>query len=157
MADSAPGWREQYDRMLRWHARINEATHVDDRFLDECYAFFTCCFHVKDWLKADVAVPHEVRDLVEQYVERNLWLRLSADLANGSKHMILDHPRFDEPARVEKIGVLDLSPLAIMPVKPGAVIQIGADMYHPRHVADRCVAQWNTFLVEHGLATETTD
>jgi len=41
-----------------------------------------------------------------------------------------------------------------MPVKPGAVIQIGADMYHPRHVADRCVAQW---LVEHGLATETTD
>jgi len=88
MADSAPGWREQYDRMLRWHARINEATHVDDRFLDECYAFFT---HVKDWLKADVALPHEVRDLVEQYVERNLWLRLSADLANGSKHMILDH------------------------------------------------------------------
>jgi hypothetical protein len=85
-----------------------------------------------------------------------LWLRLSADLANGSKHMTLDRPRFDQPARVEKIGVLDLSPLAIMPVKPGAVIQIGADMYQPRHVADRCVAQWNTFLVEHGLTTETT-
>jgi len=57
---------------------------------------------------------------------------------------------------VEKIGVLDLSPLAIMPVKPGAVIQIGTASYHPHQVADRCVAQWNTFLVEHGLTTETT-
>ena len=51
----------------------------------------------------------------------------------------------------------DLSPRAIMPVKPGAMIQIDADRYPPRQVADRCVAQWNTFLVEHGFTTETTD
>lgn len=152
-----PEWQEQYDRMLRWHVRIGEARHLDDRFVDECYAFFTCCFHLKDWLKADAAVRRETRDQVERYVAGNLWLCLCADLANGSKHMILDRARFDHSARVEKIGVLDLSPLAVMPVKPGAVIQIGDDRYSPRHVADRCVAQWNTFLLEHDLSTETTD
>jgi hypothetical protein len=156
VTESGPTWLEQYDRMRRWHARLHAARRVDDHFVDDCYAFFTCCFHLKDWLQADTAIPQEVRDAVEPYVEGNLWLRLCADLANGSKHMIVDrNPRFDHPARVEKIGVLDLGfGISAMPVKPAAVIVIGSDSYSPQHVADRCVAQWNVFLAQDGLRSD---
>jgi 3-phenylpropionate/cinnamic acid dioxygenase small subunit len=53
-------WREQYDRMKRWHVRVAESSGVDERRVDDFYAFFTCCFHLKDWLKADITVAQPV-------------------------------------------------------------------------------------------------
>jgi len=84
-----PTWREQYNRMKRWHTRLSESTAVDDRRSDDFHAFFICCFHLKDWLRADSSVGDGIRDAVAGFVDRNLWLRLCADLANGSKHLKL--------------------------------------------------------------------
>ena len=49
--------------------------------------------------------------------------------------MIVDRkPRFDQPVRVEKMGVLDLGfGISMMPVKPAAVIVVGSDSYSPQH------------------------
>ena len=85
-----PGWREQYDRMKRWHARIENATVADAEHLDNVHAFFINCFHFKDWLKADLTVDVALRKAAEDLVNTNVFLALCANLANGSKHMVLD-------------------------------------------------------------------
>src|SRR5215471_14900548 len=110
--------------MRRWHSRVSGRLFGDEHFIDDCYAFFTCCFHLKDWLKADAAVDESVRGKVEQYVAGNLWLGLCADLANGSKHMVLDRPRFDEPARMRTVGDDALV----------ALVYIGNKPYSPQRV-----------------------
>jgi hypothetical protein len=61
-----PRWREQYDRAMRWHARIAEATVVDDRHLDDSHAFFICCLHLKDWLKGDLTLDDAVKRGTEE-------------------------------------------------------------------------------------------
>jgi len=66
------GWREQYDRMMRWHARLSESTSVDDRRVDEFYAFFTCSFHLKDWLTADLPAASGIEADVEAFVNGRL-------------------------------------------------------------------------------------
>ena len=49
--------REQYDRMMRWYARMKatdsgrEHAVASDNYVDEIYAFFLNCYHLKDWIK----------------------------------------------------------------------------------------------------------
>jgi hypothetical protein len=42
------GWREQYDRMLRWFERLHEAGD-DERKWDDYYAFFVICYSRAYW------------------------------------------------------------------------------------------------------------
>lgn len=46
-------WREQYDRIRQWYIRLRESQPDDERRVEDFYAFFVCCFHLKDWLKDD--------------------------------------------------------------------------------------------------------
>ena len=79
-----PSWREQYDRMRRWYARLTEFVPVDDHRVDDFYAFFVCCFHLKDWLKQDSAIDKRIGTDAEALVNSVLSLRLCADVTNGS-------------------------------------------------------------------------
>lgn len=143
-------WREQYDRMCRWQERIFGRTPIDQELEDDAHAFFTSCFHLKDWLKHDSIIPQEVRDKVERYLTGNMWLRLCADLANGSKHMVLDdRRRFDEDSKAESL----LIPPPLMPVGAVLVVRLGETRYPVDRVVERCVDAWKVFLADHGLDT----
>lgn len=158
-----PRWREQYDRMKRRHARIAEATVVDDRHLDDFEAFFVCCFHLKDWLKADRSVNNAVKRAAEELVNTHEWLRLCADLANGSKHLILKTWRTDGMAHLDKTTWVVIAPDALpsdeneersgrgidyleVPVVRGS----RGERLAPT-VANECIAAWEAFLRGHGL------
>ena len=134
-----PSWRDDYDRMHRWHARLRESPTGVDYRLDDFHAFFVVCFHLKDWLQADPSIDKQIRDRVERFVEGNLWLRLVADLANGSKHLQVDRkPRYDSPALLNK-------------AQSEIIVTHGSHSYAALKVADRSVAQWDIFLEECGL------
>lgn len=53
------GFREQYDRMLRWFERFKSISegqvHTDnsDFYEDTMRTFFETCYHLKDWVKND--------------------------------------------------------------------------------------------------------
>jgi len=55
-------WFEQFRRVKRWYTRfksIDEGrpdTLTLDGYLDEVYAFFQNCYHLKDWIKNDASV-----------------------------------------------------------------------------------------------------
>jgi len=95
-------WSEQYDRVIRWYDRCAaiQAGRVhdvsSDNYVDEVYAFFQNCYHLKDWIKNDPAVAQPARDAVEDYVTGSRPLRLSADLCNALKHLKVTSSRSGE-------------------------------------------------------------
>jgi hypothetical protein len=152
--DSPPEWREQYDQMCRWHARLAAASAVDLQLVDDFYAFCLVCFHLKDWLKNDASAEVDEK-VVEQYVNGNLWLGLCADLANGAKHLKLRDRsrRFEGTHHPETTLVLDLGlGISLLPVKPALTIPLppGERVTALRFV-ESCVDAWDEFLRTHGL------
>lgn len=97
-----PGYREQYDRMKRWYDRFaalnsgRQHNMTADNYLDEIYAFFLNCYHLKDWLRSDSTIPAAVQQSVEPHINVNRSLRLCADLCNSQKHLVLRQSRSGE-------------------------------------------------------------
>lgn len=155
----APAYRQQYDRVKRWHARFGaidqgRAHEMDsDNYVDEIYAFFLNCFHLKDWLKEDSSVPPAARGQVEQWLKDNRALRLCADIANALKHLRLTRKQHSDetPSFGKRAFALDLGagPTASIALKYEIEATGGAvDAFV---LATDCVKAWDEFFVTHQL------
>ena len=145
-------WREQYDRVMRWHARITEATVVDERHLDDFHAFFIRCLHLKDWLKADRTLADAVKRGAEELVNTDEWLRLCADVANGSKHLRIDRERLDAYAHLDKTEwVIEDAERGVTSVSLAVVRADPIGEWLALTVANKCAAAWEAFLRERRL------
>lgn len=87
--------REQFNRVLRFLARIQgeERNAVD--YDDDLWSFFQNVWHLKDWVRNDPSIPKDVRDRVVDSAESSEVLQVCADLANRSKHFKLTNKRKD--------------------------------------------------------------
>lgn len=153
----AAPYREQYDRMKRWYNRfvaLDQGRLHDvpsDNYLDEIYAFFMNCYHLKDWIKHDGTVAPDIQLAVESHVNSSRSLKLCADICNSLKHLTLTSSRSGEsPAFGKKLfGVaLGTGPTTInlkydINTTSGAV-----DAFQ---LAKDCVDAWETFLTANGL------
>jgi hypothetical protein len=138
--------------MKRWLARA-EGESVFERRVDDFYAFFTCCFHLKDWLKADTTVEPAVGADAERLFDASKglrWLQVCADLANGSKHLVINRTvRVDPSTRLGKVeGAFDadvFDPSAFQ-TEDTLVVYAAGWAWNALELADQCVAVWDTFL-----------
>lgn len=95
-------YREQYDRMRRWYDRFVALEQgrphevPSDNYLDEIYAFFMNCYHLKDWIRNDNTVAAPVQQSIEAHINSNRALRLCADICNSLKHLRLTSSRSGE-------------------------------------------------------------
>ena len=151
-------YREQYDRMKRWYDRfaaLDQGRSHDvpsDNYLDEIYAFFMNCYHLKDWIKNDTAVAVAIQQAVEPHINSSRQLKLCADICNSLKHLRLTSSRSGEnPAFGRKqFGLaLGTGPTAInlkyeIDTTGGAI-----DAFQ---LATECLDAWDTFLSANGLA-----
>ena len=147
-------WREQYERIKRWYTRLLESDAINDRRVDDFYSFFTCCFHLKDWLKNDPSVDQAIRDEAEAAVSSNRWLGLCADITNGSKHLRIDRRvRVDASSRVEKVepafqrNFVQQNAFQV----GGIVVVAGGNVWDAQDVAGQCMRAWDEFLTIKGL------
>jgi hypothetical protein len=92
-------FQEQNDRMKRWYDRLlllqkgrlhNMST---ENYLDEIYAFFMNCYHLKNWIRNDGSVPPAVQQTVESHINSSPPLKLFADICNSLKHLYLTSNR----------------------------------------------------------------
>jgi hypothetical protein len=88
------GWREQYDRMKRSHARFLAVTDgttaaASDDARDTLIHFYQDAYHLKDWIKNDSALGQPRPD-VEAAIKAIDYLAICADLCNGVKHLVLN-------------------------------------------------------------------
>ncbi len=77
-------FKQQYERMLRYLKRIEYETKSSIEYDDDLWAFFQACWHLKDWIKNDSAVPTSVSKNIEQIVKKYPSIIITADLANGT-------------------------------------------------------------------------
>jgi hypothetical protein len=150
-------YREQYDRIRRWYDRfvaLNQGRPHDvpsDNYLDEIYAFFMNCYHLKDWIKHDGTVAASVRRAVEPHISSNRPLRLCADICNSLKHLQLTSSRSGEsPAFGKKQFGLDLG------TRPTTInlryeVDTNTGPIDAFQLASECIDAWDTFLTANGL------
>jgi hypothetical protein len=85
--------QEQFDRMMRYYARFKalndglEMTQTSENYVDDVYAFFINCFHLKDWILNDPACNKS--NQVESHVGNNQILNLCRDICHATKHLVL--------------------------------------------------------------------
>lgn len=102
---------DQWNRTNRWFARLEGADQLTTPHCDDlAWAFFQNCWHLKDWIKNDEAIPSDDRVSIETIVEGHPALMICADLANGSKHLELRKPRAGAPNLVRSLTVVGGDP-----------------------------------------------
>ena len=69
---------------------------ASDNYIDDVYAFFQNCYHLKDWIKNDPTLPSSIRSEVEDYIDQTRALSICADLCNALKHLKLSGSRSKE-------------------------------------------------------------
>src|SRR5262245_54487075 len=148
-----PAYREQYDRMKRWYERfaaIDQGRPHDvasDNYLDEIYAFFLNCYHLKDWIKCDSAVPVKDPQAVEDHINANRSLRLCADICNSLKHLHLTSSRSGEsPAFGKTHFALDLGSGRLPTVSLKYEVDTANGPEDAFKLATECVSAWDGFL-----------
>jgi len=160
-----PPYIEQYERMLRWYRAIQpiDISSHSSTFMpsylskeDIFFAFFTSCYHFKDWLKESLKTK-ESKDKVEKYVKNSLSLTVCDEICNHSKHLKLTSnkhkPQRNINTRGFELGVLRNS------FGPGPsfhdsiyVIKRGKEWLDALKVARACIKEWQNFLKTHKLA-----
>jgi hypothetical protein len=150
-------WRQQWDRVNRWYGEFqltNDGrphTRNSDYYVDEVYAFFQNCHHLKDWLKNDPTTIHRCRD-VEDVLKASVNLRLCGDLANATKHLQLNQRTHTGD---RKIGFgsrhFDLELGDPPTVNVRFVVESGGQKHDAFDIATKCIEEWEHYLRTKGL------
>jgi hypothetical protein len=86
------GWRSQFDRMERWHGRLQPLLGKqgsDQDPLDFYLAFFQSCFALRDWLVEGGLLPGSD---IDKLIQADPSMRICRDVCNRSKHFRLNRP-----------------------------------------------------------------
>ena len=142
---------EQYKRMVRYYERfkkindgkVHEENSENSR--DDVYSFFIHCYYLKDWIKNDINSEANPKK-VEEFVHANVSLKISGDICNGVKHLVLDKPKVGEGAEMQgsRLSVYLGDRQPILRVKYN--IEAGGTTHNAFDVATEAVNLWTEFL-----------
>lgn len=147
---------EQYNRMKRWHQQIKNPDS-DSNFLDDIgNAFFTSCFHLKDWILNDDSLDIEKRKKVERFVNESPLLEMCRSICHNSKHLKSTHPKVINSLIVKKMAVMHNldGPEATYSTVHGFV-EIGEDAYEISSLAEACIKEWDRYFNENSIPIPT--
>lgn len=153
--DRMRGWRDQYDRMLRWHVRLRDAAQAPPSSHDQwadlwdvAMTFFQNAFHLRDWILVE---RPDLRTALDEEISSRPALSYCADIANGTKHR---HISRSHRVPQHLTGVREYAPhlpglVRYTILGPGAPIDL-------LQLAAECVAEWGAVVAEHSIA-DTSD
>ena len=154
-----PRYFEQYNRMKRWQRRafhlyeggmplLKEPTKTSDipqdcqdRHKDELFAFFTTCYHLKDWLKNDKKLLIS-NDVIEDYINNTMCLSICADICNGSKHLTISKSRSGLKPEADKYTIVTRNDVT----KIFFTIGTTTGSIDAFDLATACVYKWRHFI-----------
>ena len=138
------GWKGQYNRMLRWRDRANEALKQNNdgnAIYDFIYAFFQNSYHLRDWIVSDgAATKEEMKSLFSSSIE----LQLCRDICNATKHLQYNNSSIDTKPRISREWDHFEN--------KDAEFSLYSDKRRPvPELMTQCVNAWNEFLEQKGL------
>ncbi|MCX5886145.1 MAG: hypothetical protein NT096_09590 [Proteobacteria bacterium] len=140
--------RLQFEKIKRSFDRI-KAHGADDHAHDDLMHFFEDCWHLKDHIKFCLATSQQAQ--LEKDVESSTYLKIVADLANKSKHVVLNKKnRVDATITHKHIHAYDgkYSPPAT--AKYTVTLKDGAT-YDAHDIAREAMAEWQAILAKYNL------
>ncbi len=150
------GWQFQWTRIQN---RLNDVRAVyagraggTDAALDATLSFFEAVHHLKDWLRNDKS-SGITKDDVEALIKRSPMLKLSADLANGSKHLVLTTARTGDKSTA--ITRNDANVIIGTGVAHRFYVQSAGAEYDVLQIAESAVGDWEKYLTGEGLLLDS--
>ena len=145
---------QQYNRVKRFFSRLADQKRPQTDYEDNLWAFFQNCWHLKDWIKNDPTISQNIRDKIENEVQKYDSLMIAADLANRSKHFTLTSKRTD--ANITKKNVTVHPPFFHLNSKTGESHTVGecrseyfytiatddGSEYDAFQIAQKAIADW---------------
>jgi len=169
--DKRKKYLEQWERLKRWYVRIKKIQQgqhsgSDDYQLDEAYAFFLNCFHLKDWIITAVPEAKEDTENLFDKSDGRECFRVCADLANANKHVEASKTtRIDPDTNIKRQHVAiqlrkllaysvigedkdkSLSNEGLPPLtKYKWEIEAKDQYYEVYQLIDKCMEEWEKFL-----------
>jgi hypothetical protein len=148
------GWQGQYERVKRWHRKVQEIgvrrKRADDteEEHDYIYAFFQNCYHLRDWLQNSGAVAQLP---LQAFFRDNAPMQMCRDICNGTKHYEIDRPSVDSHFSVGREYVPASAPGNRPHVSESWFIICGAEKLDLFELADSCMHLWDGFLEDNNL------
>ena len=152
-------WKTQFGRVQRALSKLEKAgnEYAYDIHSDDVRSFFENCWHLKDWIGNDDALPQNTRTAIVREADQTESLKFCADLANGSKHLKLN--------KYERKGakLLYVKSFSTADAKTGEVLSEGPIGYiiFSKHgtpkpytlvdFAKGAVQDWTALLSKHGM------
>src|SRR5262245_40325833 len=152
-------WREQYERMKRWHQRVSEPMRPGERreeynvrIMDYFHAFFVTCRHLQDWLEKDKATGLAGTDQVYTHIKGSPWLSRCIEVANASKHLKYGSPGVSGGSATRSESLFGVPGAASVTIEGSYFYIEGANgTYDAMQAAAECLREWDVFLGKHGL------
>lgn len=148
---------EQFKRTERWHKRLKVICKTIPKDWgpleeeDDVLAFFQNCYHLKDWVINDPSC--EILDKkkeVEKLINNSEFLKVCADLCNGSKHLELMNPRLDKETKITRV-ITVARHVSDPVIARHFMIKSGSKNYEALDLANRCIEEWKIFFKTKGM------
>lgn len=156
-------WLEQWERVQRYYSWVEKITNgmpppnkdcPKINLMDQAYAFFIFCYHLKDWIDSDETLDLPEK-LADNFVHRNenAYLQICGDICNGIKHLKREpekvkrpqQPEFDEKA-IESHEIVDGKE-----VSQRWKIFVSTDLgrINVLDLATECMEKWREFIEQN--------
>lgn len=144
---------EQFKRVERWYKLLEKVSTGIERnqdsnyYEDIVYAFFQNCWHLKDWIINSKTLDTKI---VHNFIHSNKDLEICRDLANGSKHLVINKPSVSSDIKINKREYSLTIGRGDPEIKVTYWIEgiPGVDAFS---LATNCYAQWKVFLINQGV------
>ncbi len=120
-----------------------------DAAVDTVQSFFEAAHHLKDWLGNDPS-SGVTKATGDSLINASPVLQLCADLANGSKHLVLTSSRTGDPSTTIARNDVDVLVGTGTSVHRFYVASAGKE-YDVLQLAEDAVTEWTRFLSGRGL------
>jgi hypothetical protein len=136
-AENVRGWRNQWERVNRWHGRLKQPVPDIDR-LDTYLAFFINCYALRDWLIQSGAAS---KTDLDAHISKSDCMKACRDLCNRSKHFSLSDPSFDDQFSLVREYRGKGEPTAWLVLSRGTRTELYT-------LAGQCLEFWDRFIEE---------
>jgi hypothetical protein len=137
------------DRFKELNDGLMPARTSTDYYIDDVYSFFQHCHHLKDWIKNDEALPLPKRNGAEGHLAASDDLKLCADIANGTKHLLLTrktHSGADPQFNQSHQRHYTFDPATGRTTSVRVTLQLQGNTLDCYELATRCVRSWENYL-----------
>lgn len=145
---------DQLERVERWYERLQQAEVGSDEQLDFLFAFFTNCYHLRDFLEESDISQEKIAGLLKKHE-----MQICRDICNESKHCSLSRPSiYESQSDGQKDtgtfgGVVILRAVDLLhPDTPYWVVRVqGVERHEALELAHKCLTLWREFFSENKL------